>query len=201
MPVQLQTAINKVSGSQLIVDGIIGKKTIAAIEKYTKQGRYYHFFVNKIEKTDNGYKVYSNDDFVEAGFVINCAGIYSDEIAAQLEEYGYLRKENGAYVPTIMVLDREEIKKRVKALDRKTFETLEERAEAARIKLKNLYRNIYQIVKADLPEVFANDTHQVNTAVECCYFHRGYIMQQALRMDYLQPACKVSKTIGARLYV
>ena len=125
----------------------------------------------------------------------------SDEIAAQLEEYGYLRKENGAYVPTIMVLDREEIKKRVKALDRKTFETLEERAEAARIKLKNLYRNIYQIVKADLPEVFANDTHQINTAVECCYFHRGYIMQQALRMDYLQPACKVSKTIGARLYV
>ena len=76
-----------------------------------------------------------------------------------------------------------------------------ERAEAARIKLKNLYRDIYQIVKADLPEIFANDTHQINTAVECCYFHRGYIMQQALRMDYLLPACKVSKTIGAHLYV
>lgn len=47
---KLQTAINKVSGSELIIDGIIGKKTIAAIEKYTK-GEYYHFFVNKIEKT------------------------------------------------------------------------------------------------------------------------------------------------------
>ena len=45
----MQTAINKVSGSQLVIDGIIGKKTIAAIEKYTK-GEYYHFFVNKIEK-------------------------------------------------------------------------------------------------------------------------------------------------------
>lgn len=47
---KLQTAINKVSGSNLVIDGIIGQKTITAIEKYTK-GEYYHFFVNKIEKT------------------------------------------------------------------------------------------------------------------------------------------------------
>ncbi len=125
----------------------------------------------------------------------------SENIAQQLAEYGYLRKENGAYVPTIMVLDWEQIKNRVKALDRETLATLEALADNARIQLKNLYRNVAEIVKADLPEVFANDTHQINTAVECCYFHRGYIMQQALRMDYLQPANKVSKTIGAHLYV
>ena len=47
---KLQTAINKVSGSELVIDGIIGKKTIDAIEKYTK-GEYFYFFVNKIEKT------------------------------------------------------------------------------------------------------------------------------------------------------
>lgn len=47
---KLQTAINKVSGSELVIDGIIGKKTIAAIEKYT-DNEFYHFFVNKIEKT------------------------------------------------------------------------------------------------------------------------------------------------------
>ena len=125
----------------------------------------------------------------------------SAEIAAQLAEYGYLRKENGAYVPTILVFDWEEIKKQVKALDRKTLATLEELADAARIKLKNLYEKIYETVKADLPAVFADNTHQINTAVESSYFARGYVMQQALRMDYLQPANKVSKTIGAHLYV
>ena len=125
----------------------------------------------------------------------------ADEIAEQLAEYGYLCKKGGAYVPTIMVLDPDEIKRQVKALDRKTFETLQGLAENARLQLKNLYKTVHGIVKADLPEIFADDTHQLNMAVECCYFQRGYIMQQALQWEYLQPADKVSKTIGALLYV
>lgn len=47
---KLQTAINKVSGSQLVIDGIIGQKTINAIEKYI-DSEYYHFYVNQLEKT------------------------------------------------------------------------------------------------------------------------------------------------------
>ena len=63
-----------------------------------------NFCVNKIEKTDNGYKVYSNDDFVEAGFVINCAGIYSDEIAALVGDNSFtVRPRRGEY----LLLDRE----------------------------------------------------------------------------------------------
>ena len=135
------------------------------------------------------------------GYVTGEIPANSEQLAAQLAEFGYLREENGAYVPTILVLDWEEIKKQVKALDRKTLETLEELAEAARIKLKDLYDKIYELVKADLPAVFADNAHQINTAVESGYFARGYVMQQALRMDYLLPACKVSKTIGAHLYV
>lgn len=46
---KLQTAINKVSGGSLVIDGIIGEKTINAIEKYTNN-EYYNFYINQLEK-------------------------------------------------------------------------------------------------------------------------------------------------------
>lgn len=135
------------------------------------------------------------------GYVTGEISEGADGIAEQLAVYGYLCEKNGAYVPTVMVLNLAEIKNRVKTLDRKTLDTLEGLADNARIQLKHLYCKIAEIVKADLPAVFSDNTHQINTAVGFCYFSRGYIMQQALQWEYLQPADKVSKTIGAHLYV
>jgi len=68
------------------------------------------FAVTKIEKTEGGYKVYSESgETVEAALVINCAGVYSDEIArmvgdesfsitARRGEYMLLDKECGSHV-------------------------------------------------------------------------------------------------------
>ena len=72
---KLQTAINKVSGSSLVIDGIIGQKTITAIEKYT-DNEFYHFYVGKIEK---GYiaeilKFYTSLKNANTGFTKNGAG-------------------------------------------------------------------------------------------------------------------------------
>lgn len=47
---KMQIAINKVSSSNLVIDGIIGSKTINAIEKYT-DNEHFHFYVNQLEKT------------------------------------------------------------------------------------------------------------------------------------------------------
>lgn len=47
---KMQTAINKVSGSKLVIDGIIGQKTIKAIDTYI-DNEHYHFYVNQLEKT------------------------------------------------------------------------------------------------------------------------------------------------------
>lgn len=45
---KLQTAINKeVSGSKLVIDGIIGQKTINAIDKYI-DNEHYRFYSNKL---------------------------------------------------------------------------------------------------------------------------------------------------------
>ena len=63
------------------------------------------FDVVKIEKTELGYRVSSSSgDSVEAKYVINCAGVYSDEIAALGGVGGFkIKPRRGEYI----LLDRE----------------------------------------------------------------------------------------------
>ena len=62
------------------------------------------FEVKKIEKLDTGYRVSSECDSVEARFVINCAGVYSDEIAKMVGDDSFeVYPRRGEY----MLLDRE----------------------------------------------------------------------------------------------
>ena len=64
-----------------------------------------NFKVDKIEAIEGGYRVYSADgSFVEAKRVINCAGLYSDEISKMVGEDSFsIRPRRGEY----MLLDRE----------------------------------------------------------------------------------------------
>ncbi len=62
------------------------------------------FKVEKIEKTDTGYAVYSKNERIDAKYVINCAGVYSDEIAALVGDGGFkITPRRGEY----MLLDKE----------------------------------------------------------------------------------------------
>ena len=62
------------------------------------------FDVKKIEKLDTGYRVISENDTVEAKFVINCAGVFSDEIAKLVGDNSFtVNPRRGEY----MLLDRE----------------------------------------------------------------------------------------------
>lgn len=62
------------------------------------------FEVTKIEKTEGGYKVWSGDEFVEGKVVINCAGVYSDDVAAMVGDESFkVHARRGEY----MLLDRE----------------------------------------------------------------------------------------------
>ena len=62
------------------------------------------FNVTKIEKIDGGYRVWSGEDFVEGRVVINCAGVYSDEVAAMVGDTSFsVHARRGEY----MLLDRE----------------------------------------------------------------------------------------------
>ena len=62
------------------------------------------FEVTKIEKNEGGYKVWSGDEFVEGKVVINCAGVYSDDVAAMVGDESFkVHARRGEY----MLLDRE----------------------------------------------------------------------------------------------
>ena len=62
------------------------------------------FDVKKIEKLDTGYRITSKNDTVEAKFVINCAGVFSDEIAKLAGDDSFtVNPRRGEY----MLLDRE----------------------------------------------------------------------------------------------
>ncbi len=63
-----------------------------------------NFEVNKIEKADGGFRISSDTDLFEARYVINCAGVYSDEVAALVGDTSFtVRPRRGEY----MLLDRE----------------------------------------------------------------------------------------------
>ena len=62
------------------------------------------FEVKSIEKTDGGYKICSDKECIEARYVINCAGVYSDKIAAMVGDSSFtVIPRRGEY----MLLDKE----------------------------------------------------------------------------------------------
>ena len=65
---------------------------------------YLDFDVKKIEKTEGGYNVCSADKTLEAKFVINCAGVNSDDVARLVGDDSFsITARRGEY----MLLDRE----------------------------------------------------------------------------------------------
>lgn len=62
------------------------------------------FEVKKIDKCDGFYKIYSSGESVDARWVINCAGLYSDEVAAMAGDTSFkIIPRRGEY----MLLDKE----------------------------------------------------------------------------------------------
>ena len=85
--------------------------TIAAIGNAMDNGIHLkcNFCVSDIEKNKDGYKIFDNNNYIEARFIVNCAGIYSDKIANMIDdsdikvtprkgEYVLLDKDCGNFV-------------------------------------------------------------------------------------------------------
>ena len=80
--------------------------TIAAIGNAMDNGAELkrNFAVESIDDTSNGYIIKSQNDGVEARFVVNCAGIYSDKIAALAGDNSFnVHARRGEYI----LLDKE----------------------------------------------------------------------------------------------
>ena len=84
--------------------------TIAAIGNAMDNGTELkcNFKVAKIQETEGGYKIYSEgnaeEDCITARFVINCAGLYTDEIASLVGDTSFrVHPRRGEYI----LLDKE----------------------------------------------------------------------------------------------
>ena len=74
--------------------------TVHAMENAADNGVKLHLGteVQGIEKTEEGYVVHTNKGNYEAKLVINCAGLYSDKIAAMVEDIDWsIRPRKGEY--------------------------------------------------------------------------------------------------------
>lgn len=80
--------------------------TVAAIGNAMDNGAELklNFGVEKIEKTQNGYLIQSDNDQIEAEWIINAAGIYADKIAKLVGDDSFnIHPRKGEYI----LLDRE----------------------------------------------------------------------------------------------
>ncbi|MBQ3529335.1 MAG: NAD(P)/FAD-dependent oxidoreductase [Oscillospiraceae bacterium] len=80
--------------------------TVAAIGNAMDNGAQLkrNFAVCRIESTENGYLLSSQTDSVEARFVINCAGVYSDAVANMVGDTSFrVHPRKGEYI----LLDKE----------------------------------------------------------------------------------------------
>ncbi len=80
--------------------------TVAAIGNAMDNGAALmtEFCVEKIETVDGGYELYSGERSVSARYVINCAGVYADEVARMVGDDSFkITPRRGEY----MLLDRE----------------------------------------------------------------------------------------------
>ena len=119
--------------------------------------------------------------------------------AAELAECGYLRRTGDTYVPAIPVMKPAAIRHTVNSMDAETRSVLNALADSAKQQMAELHHMITEIVRSDLPAIFAGNAFQCELAASSCDFSRGYIMAEALRQGYLLPAEKVSRAVGAYL--
>lgn len=75
--------------------------TIAAVGNAMDNGADLerNFEVSAIEKTENGYRIFAGEKAIEARFVINAAGLYSDKIAKMIGDDSFtVHPRKGEYI-------------------------------------------------------------------------------------------------------
>lgn len=75
--------------------------TVAAIGNAMDNGADLrcNFRVTGITKTEDGYRVVSENDYIDARYVINCAGLYSDEVAQLVGDSSFtVHPRRGEYI-------------------------------------------------------------------------------------------------------
>ena len=102
-------------------------------------------------------------------------------ILKRLESYGYIKKEDDTYAPTIMVMQKEKAKKMPDEI-KKHFELL--RRKAADIATRHYLFCREQIYK-EIPDFLKEDVFQIDHACANIFAMRGAVLEEAIKQGYL----------------
>ena len=102
-------------------------------------------------------------------------------ILKRLESYGYIKKEDDTYAPTIMVMQKGKTKKMPDEI-KKHFESL--RRKAADIATRHYLFCREQIYK-EIPDFLKEDVFQIDHACANIFAMRGAVLEEAIKQGYL----------------
>ncbi len=104
-----------------------------------------------------------------------------EAILKRLEDYGYIKKTDDGYVPTIMVIRRDKSSK----MPRETREQFKElRRKATEIATRHYLFCREQIYK-EIPEFLKEDEFQIDHACVNIFSMRGAVLEEAIKQGYL----------------
>ena len=102
-------------------------------------------------------------------------------ILSRLESYGYIKKTDDGYIPTIMVMRKNKSSKMPKEI-REQFEAL--RHKATEIATRHYLFCREQIYK-EIPEFLKEDEFQIDHACANIFSMRGAVLEEAIKQGYL----------------
>ena len=142
--------------------------------------RQFHFKYCEIENRTPQVLTYADGQAMVAVADGKCADV-DNAILNRLESYGYIKKADDGYVPTIMVMRRDKSRKMPKDI-RETFEKL--RYKATEIATRHYLFCREQIYK-EIPDFLKEDEFQIDHACANIFSMRGAVLEEAIRQGYL----------------
>ena len=142
--------------------------------------RQYKFKYGRIEDRTPPFLNYADGQALVAVADGKSADI-DKSILNRLESYGYIKKTDDSYIPTIMVMRRNKSHKMSGDI-REQFETL--RHKAAEIATRHYLFCREQIYK-EIPNFLKEDEFQIDHACANIFAIRGAILEEAIKQGYL----------------
>ena len=113
------------------------------------------------------------------------SGEVDKAILNRLETYGYIKKVNGEYVPTIMVVRQDKVKEKTSKMSKEE----QEKHDTLRGRAKDIatlhYLFCREQIYNEIPEFLKEDEFQIDHACANIFSMRGAVLEEAIRQGYL----------------
>lgn len=159
--------------------------------------RQYKFELNGTDENSPAFITYADGEGLAA--VANKKSFNTDgAVLKRLESYGYIKKTDSGYIPSIMVIRKEKLRKMPNEA-KKQLELL--RHKAAEIATRHYLFCREQIYK-EIPDALKKDEFQISHTCANVFAMRGAVLEEAVKQGYLTfNKSGNNKALGAYLVI